>query len=138
MQSSTNSAKRRYLRGLTGVMIAYAGLVASSTISVRHWHPAGWHVFLAAALPTIPILCLAYIVGRYLREEKDEYQRDLVVRGLLWGTSVALSLSVFSSFLRAYGMNAGIPPFTEFAAFWVTVALVTTAQTLANRGGDDD
>lgn len=135
---NTSPAKRRYLQGTFGVMMSYVGLVVSSRIMVNHWHPKGWHLFLAAALPTIPILCLAYIVARYLKDERDEYQRDLIVRSLLWATGVALSLSVFSGFLRSYGVDTQLPAFTEFIAFWITVGLVQAIHSMMNRGGEDE
>lgn len=65
-----NEAKRRYVRSAFGVMLAYMGLVLFSRMSVNRWHPQGWHLYLAAALPTIPLLCFAFIVARYLREER--------------------------------------------------------------------
>src|ERR1700710_3157145 len=108
--SKTNAAKRRYLQGSFGIMLSYMGLVFASRMSVNRWHPHDWHLYLAAALPSIPILCFAYIVGRYLREERDDYQRDVVIRGMLWGAAVVLSISVFASFLRSYGWSGSLPP----------------------------
>ena len=132
-----NSAKRRYLRGSVGVMLSYMSLVAFSRVSVNHWHPRGWHLYLAAALPTIPLLCFAYIVGRYLREERDDYQRDVVVRGLLWGAAAVLSITVFSGFLRSYGWQGSLPPFTEFMVFWIVAGIVKVVYHLTNRVTDD-
>ena len=132
-----SEAQRRYLRSSIGVAVSYIGLVMSSRIMVTRWHPQGWHLYLAAALPTIPILCLAFIVGRYLREEKDEYQRDVVIRGMLWGTAVALSVSVFSSFLQAYGWTGQFPGFIEFMLFWITALIVKVYYRFTDRSSDD-
>ena len=63
-----------------GILIAYFGLLSSATLSVHHWRPQGWHLWLAALLPSVPIVGIFLITARYLREERDEYQRDLVVR----------------------------------------------------------
>jgi hypothetical protein len=135
--TKTNAAKRRYLRGSIGIMLSYMGLVASSRMMINRWHPQGWHLYLAAALPTIPILCFAYIVGRYLREEHDDYQRDVVIRGMLWGAAVVLSITVFSGFLRSYGWQGSLPPFTEFMVFWIVVAIVKFAYYMMNRAASD-
>ena len=132
-----SEAKRHYMRGSIGVAVSYVGLVLSSRIMVTRWHPQGWHLYLAAALPTIPILCLAFIVGRYLREEKDEYQRDIVVRGMLWGTAVALSISVFSGFLQAYGWTGQFPGFVEFMLFWFTALIVKIYYRFADKASDE-
>jgi hypothetical protein len=136
--SKTNAAQRRYLQGAFGVMLSYMGLVVSSRLAVNRWHPQGWHLYLAAALPTIPILCFAYVVGRYLREEHDEYQRDIQIRGMLWGTAVVLSISVFDSFLRGFGWKGALPPFTEFMVFWVVAGIVKFAYHLINRAATDE
>lgn len=136
-ENSSNPAKRRYFRSTVGIMVSYVGLVASSKIMVNRWHPQGWHLYVAAVLPTIPILCLAYVVGRYLREEKDEYQRDIVIRGMLWGTAVALSMTVFSSFLHAYGWNGQLPEFSEFITFWLVAFVVKMYYRVADRSSDE-
>lgn len=136
-KEKTNAAKRRYLQGSLGIALSYLGLVLSSRIAVNRWHPQGWHLYLAAALPTIPILCFAYIVGRYLREEHDEYQRDIQIRGMLWGTAVVLSITVFASFLRGYGWGGSLPPFSEFMVFWIVAAIVKGAYSFSNRAASD-
>ena len=136
--SKNNAAKRRYLQGSFGVMLAYMGLVVFSRLAVTRWHPQGWHLYLVAALPTIPILCFTYIVGRYLREEHDDYQRDVVIRGMLWGAATVLSITVFSGFLRSYGWPGSLPPFTEFMVFWIVVALVKATYHFADRAARDE
>jgi len=133
-----SSAKRKYTQRALGVMASYIGTVFASTYTVRHWHPQGWHLLLAAALPTIPIVCLAFVVARYLREEKDEYQRYLTVLSFLWATAVTLAISVFSGFLQSYGSTVELPAFTEFIVFWITVALTRAVQSIRNRGGADE
>ena len=136
--SPMNQAKRNYLRSTFGIMLSYMGLVFASTSMVHRWHPQGWHLWLASAMPTIPIIGLAYVVGRYLREEKDEYQRDMTVQSLLWGTAVALAISVFDSFLSSYGSGVEMPRFLVFMSFWITVGITRAFQSAANRGGVDE
>jgi hypothetical protein len=136
--SPKNPAKRRYLRSSFGIMLSYLGLVEASSFWAHRWHPQGWHLYLAAALPTIPLLCFAFVVGRYLREERDEYERDLLIRGMLWGTAIVLSVSIFSSFLRAYGWQGSLPPFTEFVLFWAVAGVSKFVHRVANRVADDE
>lgn len=133
-----NQAKRNYLRGTIGIMLSYMGLVFASVTMVHRWHPQGWHLWLTAGLPTLPIVGLAFVLARYLRDEKDEYQRDMTIQSLLWGTAVALAISVFDSFLGSYGAGVELPRFLVFLSFWVTVAITRAVQSAANRGGADD
>lgn len=133
-----NAAKRRYTQSSMGVAISYVGFVFGSKMFVNHWHPQGWHLWLAAALPSIPLLCFAWIVARYLREESDEYQRDLLVRGMLWGTAAVLALAVFTDFLRSYGWTGQLPPFTLFVLFWIVASLAKMSYAMANRAVADE
>ena len=129
----TNAAKRRYLRGSAGVALSYICFVFASRIAVDRWHPQGAHLLLVAALPTLSIICFAFLVGRYLREEPDEYQRDVVIRGMLWGTAAVLCTTVFAGFLRSYGLSGSLPPFTEFMLFWSVAGFSKIANNLADR-----
>ena len=36
-------------------------------------------------LPAIPIIGIIAVVGLYLAEEKDEFQRNLLIQSMLWG-----------------------------------------------------
>ncbi len=136
--AGANAAKRRYLQGSAGVALSYIGFVFAARIMIDRWHPHGVYLLLVAALPTLPILCFAFFVGRYLREEQDEYQRDAVIRGMLWGTAAVLCSTVFAGFLRSYGWQGSLPPFTEFMLFWVVAGIAKVAHNLANRAPDHD
>jgi hypothetical protein len=136
--SNNNPAKRRYLKGSLIVWATYTATVFTSGFMVKRWHPQGWRLFLAAALPSIPLFFFAYVVGRYLREERDDYQRHIVIRGMLWATAVTLSVSVFADFLHAYGWQGSLPPFTEFVLFWIAFAVVMALHRVTDRVGADE
>ena len=109
-----NPAQQRYLRGGMGVMLSYFGFFFSSAVIARRFHPQGWHLSLAALLPSLSIVGMFFITARYLREEKDEYQRDLVVRCLLWGIATVMTVEMFTSFRRTFGWQSSLPPFTDW------------------------
>ena len=62
----------------------------------------------------------------------------MVVRGLLWGTAVTLSLTVFTSFLHVYGWRGELPAFTEVILFWVTAAVAKLFYYVTNRSSDEE
>ncbi len=121
---SRNAAQRRYVQGCAVVMSGYLLSVLVTTTFVRH-HPEvhGAERAGLALLPSLPIFILMAVVARYLHEEKDEYQRDQLVRCMLWGIAVVLCLGCFTSFLKSYGWKSDLPPFTEFCGFWFAVMI---------------
>ncbi len=135
---TTNAAKRSYLQRSFGVALAYIALVFVTRLLINHFHPQGWQLYLVAVLPTVPLLYFAWVVGRYLKEEKDEYQRDIIVRGMLWGTAAALAVTIFVGFLRSYGWQGQIPPFTEFMTFWGVAGISKLAYSAGSRTAGHD
>lgn len=134
-----NVAKRRYLRGGATVMAGYVLIVFGTTFFVRnHRGVHGLERAALALLPSLPIFFFMFVIGRYLREEPDEYQRDLLVRCLLWGIAVLLCLTCFTSFLRDFGWKGEVPPFTEFCTFWLAVAIAKMFYRFSNRVTADD
>jgi hypothetical protein len=55
-----------------------------------------------AVLSITPIVATIVLVARYLRGEKDEYMRNLVVESILWGLSAVLVSDSFFSYVRPY------------------------------------
>jgi hypothetical protein len=95
---------------------------------VRHHHPVGAELYALAAVPTLPILAVLVVVGLYLKEEQDEFQRMVVVRSLLGAIAGLLAMSAFVDFLRSYNVLGALPPFTDFVVFWVLFGLMQAAQ----------
>lgn len=128
-----NPAQRRYMRSGIGIMFSYCALLGSSIMSVHHWHPRGWHLWLAALLPSLPMVGIFVITARYLREERDEFQRDLVVRCLLWGIGAVMTVELFASFLRIFGWGGSLPPFTGWFVLCGSVLVAKFTYKLSNR-----
>jgi hypothetical protein len=53
-----------------------------------------------AILSIVPVVATIILVARYLRGERDEYVRNLVVESILWGLSAVLVADCFFSFVR--------------------------------------
>jgi predicted MFS family arabinose efflux permease len=84
-------------------------LVMLGALSHFHWHPAGVLAVLCAAVLASPFVAMIVIVGLYLAEEKDEFQRSLFVRSILWGFGVTACVTVFwvtlGQFIRVPSIN---------------------------------
>ena len=57
---------------------------------------------------------------------------------MLWGTAVALALTIFEGFLHAYGWAGSLPNFSAFMAFWSTALLVKVLYRFRDRTVSDD
>ena len=82
-------------------------------------HPTGAAVWVLAMLPVLPIVGVIAVMGRYLRDETDEYKRDVMIRCLLWGGAGAVSVSLLGGFLWIFGWKGSMPPFTGFGVFYL-------------------
>jgi hypothetical protein len=124
----------------TGLIVwsSYFVLFPIAEYIVARSHPSGGILFLLAALPVLPILAVIVLMGRYLRDEKDEYRRDLAVRCLLWGTAGALTINLFSSYLRIFGWSGQLFPFTEFFVFAGLMLVAKLSYRAANRVPKDE
>lgn len=118
-----SAAQKRYLRRGLGVLVAYVLLLSSATVIVQRVHPHGVLLYCVAFLPLLPMLSFLVVVGRYLREERDEYQRDLVIRCMLWGIAAMLSVELFDGFLHSFGWHGALPPFVGFYAFCLSMLI---------------
>lgn len=97
-----NPAIRRYLLGLCGSLIAYALCLFLSIWVFIHHHPAGVLAYVLAILPSIPIVGMLGVFGRYLAEEKDEFQRAIFVQSMLWSLGATLAATTMWGFLEDF------------------------------------
>jgi len=78
-----------------------------------------------AIIPSLPLVAIIAIVGLYLKEEKDEFQRELFIQSLLWGTAGTLAITSFWSFVQIFAHVPSVDGFRVFALFWILVGLST-------------
>lgn len=126
-------AKKHLMKRGAVVMVGYFVSFIGAALLVDRIHPEGAALWLMAALPVLPILVVMYLMGLYLREETDEYHRDLVVRCLLWGAAGAVATSMFAGFLRLFGWKGQLPPFCDFFVFALFMMVAKVTYKVANR-----
>jgi Ca2+/Na+ antiporter len=73
--SGASEAKKRYQRDSIRIIVAYVIVVACSAWFVKHDGHEHLFLYFWSVLPAIPILAVLVRMGRYLREEQDEFQR---------------------------------------------------------------
>ncbi|MES2390660.1 MAG: hypothetical protein V4555_03395 [Acidobacteriota bacterium] len=123
--------------GLTTVA-AYFVIFGASFYANYRLQPTGALLWVLATLPVVPILGVIVLFGRYLRDERDEYKRDLTMRCLLWGTAGCVAVTMLESYLRIYGWKGEFPPFTAFWAFFVFMMAAKLTYNAQNKVPTDE
>jgi hypothetical protein len=102
MFAHSSPAIRRYLKRLTGFMLAYIALIFAAGYLFRHHPPHGLTAVLLAIMPALPIVGVIWAVFRLLVEETDEYMRMLFIRQALFATGFCLTVMTVWEFLQNY------------------------------------
>jgi RsiW-degrading membrane proteinase PrsW (M82 family) len=97
-----------------------------------------WKTIVLAAIPTAFIVRMVAIYAIYLKEEKDEFQRELFIKSLLWGTGAILSITTFWTFLNIFAHVRPFQAFDVLLIFSIAFAIATITQNLYHRGGSGE
>ena len=120
-----NPAVRRfYLRtaATTGIYIVLTIFIA---LYFYRFHPHGMCAYLLALLPAIALTGFIVTIGLYLAEEKDEFQRDLMVQALLWGLGGVLVFTSAWGSLETFVHIRHFQPTWTYLVFWIFFILRT-------------
>ena len=108
-------AFRRYQYRVIAASLVYAAALLAVVWVFKHHPPQGALAYALAILPALPMVGVFAAMGLFLREETDEFQRFLVVRQILIGTGLSLSICTVWGFLESF------VPVHHFEAYWVAV-----------------
>lgn len=67
----------------------------------------------------MPLIAAIVILGRYIREETDEFKRALFVESLLWATGMTMALTTAWGFVEMFIPSKHIPVLWVFPLFCV-------------------
>ena len=84
--------------------------------------PTGPLAWLLAVLPAVPLTAAIVVVGLYLREETDEFQRAVFAESALWATGGLLALANVWGFLEMFRIVPHIPAWIAFPLWAVLFA----------------
>ena len=104
-------ATGRYVARLMACMTLYAILLVGVQRVVPLDTMRGAPRYALAALPGIPVAGVFWLIGRYIIELRDEYQRLLEVRKALIATGVAMTLVTIWGFLEMLANAPHLPNF---------------------------
>ena len=118
METRVSKRFRKTSFGVLGIYFVIFLAACSCTTGCTLPAPRYW---VLAALPVLPILGVIVLMGRYLRDEPDEFKRDVTVRCLLWGCAGCVAENLFGGYLWIFGWKGQLPPFMGFWVFCVHV-----------------
>ena len=117
--SYNNPAQRRFVirMWLMAALCALFSVVAA--LVFRLSHPHGVLSYLVAVLPALPIIGALVYTGVYLAEEKDEFQRNLLVQSLLGGTGGILAVITAWGYMVDFARAPHMDLVYVYPLFWV-------------------
>lgn len=121
----TTPASRRYTQRFIPVMAAYVITLFFAAWYIPRFHPTGGLVYVIAVLPAIPIIGVIAVIGLYLAEEKDEFQRSVLIQSMLWGMGLTLATTTVWGFLENFAKTVGFQPYLTFPLFCFFFGVIT-------------
>jgi hypothetical protein len=121
--SIKSPAERRYV---IRMWIAAALCVLFSVVAAlvfRLSHPHGALSYLVAVLPALPIMGALVYTGVYLAEEKDEFQRNLLVQSLLGGTGGILAATTAWGYMEDFAHAPHMDLIWVYPLFWLCAGI---------------
>lgn len=100
-------------------------------IGYRHLHAAG--AYLPAILFALLGVAFIVIFGLYLKEEQDEFQRDLWVQALLWGIGATLTVITLWGSLVEFELAKGLKLMFVFPLFMLITCIARLVLRLRYR-----
>lgn len=119
-------AGRRYLFRLSSTMLVYLVFVFIAQWTFHHLHPTGLIVYILAILPALPLVGSLAIVGLYIAEESDEFERSVLVQSMLWGFGVALAIGSVWGCLEDFANAPHRSASYAYFSFWIVMGISQT------------
>ena len=116
-------SERRYVIRMW-IMAALCVLFSAvAAVVFRHSHPHGVLAYLVAVLPALPIMGALIYTGVYLAEEKDEFQRNLLVQSLLGGTGGILAVITAWGYMEDFAHAPHLDLVWVYPLFWLCAGI---------------
>jgi len=93
----------------------------------HHLHPTGALAVLCAALQSSPIIAFIFIVALYLAEEKDEFQKAVLVQSMLWAIGATLAVTTFWGSMEKYSQAPHMDISWVQFLFWAVMIIAIVA-----------
>jgi hypothetical protein len=120
---SWNPVQRKFVVRIWLSMFGCVFFSALTAAAFRLWHLKGIGAYLMAVLPALPILGALLANFAYLAEEKDEFQRNLLVQCLLGGIGGTLAVTTIWGYMEDFARAPRLDLMWVYPIFWVFVGI---------------
>ena len=125
-----SAANRNYTRRFMAAMSVYVFTLLGAVSALKYLKPTGVLAYALAIAPALPLIAAIGVIGLYLREETDEFQRAIQTEAALWATGAMLAIATVWGFLEMFGL---VPHIDSWCAFPIWSVLLGPGQLLARR-----
>jgi hypothetical protein len=135
-QSDYTPAQRAHTRRIMLLLLAYVVILPPLVWLRAHRHVSDLEALVMAIAASLPVLGIFASWGRYLSDERDEYQQSVALRRIAVATNATMGAAVVWGFLQAFG----VMPLVE--AYWIPTIWVVVQgmfgciEMFARRDGD--
>jgi hypothetical protein len=112
-QSDYTPAQRAHTRRIMLLLLAYVVILPPLVWLRAHRHVSDLEALVMAIAASLPVLGIFASWGRYLSDERDEYQQSVALRRIAVATNATMGAAVVWGFLQAFG----VMPLVE--AYWI-------------------
>ena len=123
-------AAKRYQRRFMIAISFYVVMLIGAIGAFVRLHPTGVLAYLLALAPAAPVVACIVVMGLYLREETDEFERTVQAESALWATGGLLVMATVWGFMELFHL---VPHLESWWAFPVWAVLWGPAQVFARR-----
>jgi len=125
-----STAAKNYSRRFMTAMSVYVFTLLTTVGVWRYLKPTGVLAYALATAPALPLIAAIGVIGVYLREEPDEFQRAILAEGALWATGGMMGIASVWGFLEMFRL---VPHVDSWFAFPIWAVLLAPGQMLARR-----
>ncbi len=115
---------------MTACASVYVLTLVAAIAAYKRLQLAGPGAYAVAAAPALPVIAMIVMIGLYIREEKDEFQRAIQVEAALWATGGLLAFASLWGFLEMFDLAPHAPAWAAFP-FWAV--MLSFGQLVARR-----
>ena len=118
-----SQAQRRMRRRSIPIIALYFALFFLVDWLFYQHRVHGPGIWLLAVLPAFPLIGAIFLLGQYLREETDEFNRAVITEAMLWGTGLTMALTTAWGFIEMFIPGVHVPLLWVFPAFCLSFAV---------------
>lgn len=116
-------AQRRLRQRAIPVMAFYFVLFAFVSWLFDRHAIRGIAAYVLAVLPSLPLIGAIVLIGRYIREETDEFKRAIISEALLWAIGLTMAVTTAWGFVEMFVPGMHVPVLWVFPVFCVMAVI---------------